>query len=310
MDDIDLIRIVLKHDEKEGEPGRNAGRLRLERAIAADGGKDVPANRRRSFVLAFGGLAAAAVGVALAVMLGVRPVPTPSTPSNSAVTPPTAQEFLLAAATTTVQKSENRGRYWHTRWDMRHQLAQQPPDVRVAEQWQAAEPSDQSWSSFVQVPDGFYRPEVRKADRIGYGWEAEFSAAEVRALPAEVGAFRAVLTTKQYQHRYDLPPLETYLFRATVGLLARAPATPAQLATGYRLLATLPNVELVGTATDEDGRSGLLLRHKGESTDDVLIDDASYQVLATFSEGPKMTSQTVYKIREWTDNAPAAGVDR
>jgi hypothetical protein len=182
-----------------------------------------------------------------------------------------------------------------------------PEIVQVTEQWQAAEPGEQSWSSFVRVRDGVYRPEATKTDRIGYGWEAEFSPAEVRALPTDPAGWQTALTAMKNKHRYDLPALDVYLFKATVGLLAGAPASPAQMAAGYRLLASLPGVVLAGTATDSEGRTGILLRHRVENgTDEVIVDRQTYQVLARNSAGRGgFTISQVYKAREWTDAEPS-----
>jgi hypothetical protein len=317
MDDVNLIRTVLLDDGGEGEDARAAGRLRLQRAVVAERAGGVPARRWRRWTLAGSGLVAAAAAAALVVGLGAQPDPAPPAGSHVAAAPPTAQEFLLAAATSAAVAPATSGKYWHTRWDMHiaagvkspapgNPVQLGPEHVQVVEEWQAAKPGEQNWSSSGRVQDGVYRPEVTKTDRIGYGWETEFSPAEVRVMPTDPVGLRAVLTAKQNKLRYDLPPLDTYLFKATVGLLARAPASPAQMAAGYRLLARLPGVELAGTATDSEGRTGLLLRHRGEKgTDEVIVDRESYQVLAEKSSEPRRSSLTVvFKAREWTDAEP------
>lgn len=311
MDDINLIRTVLLDEGEEGEQARATARLRLQQAVATERAGGVRAKRRPWFTLAGAGLVAAAAAAVLVVSLGAQPETAPSIK-----TPQTAQEFLLAAATRAAGAPATTGKYWHARWDMHFDGS---AAYSVVEQWQAANPADPSWSSSVRFSGGVYRPDVEKAEFTGYGWEAEFSAAEVAALPTEPEALKAALTAKNKQLSADLPRLEMYLFKATAGLLARAPQSPAQRAAGYRLLASLPGVELAGTATDSEGRTGVLLRyqppevagrHKSllTETDEVIVDQQTYQVLAVNSDekiGTRaITSQIVFKTREWTDTEP------
>ena len=301
MDDINLIRAVVLDEGEESEEGRATGRLRLQQAVAAERTGRVRAKRRPWFALAGAGLVAAA---AVVVGLGAQP------PVKA---PQTAQDFLLAAATRAANTPATTGKYWHSRWDMHISLSSSSPAkpgpeiYRVVEQWLAANPGEPNWSSSVQVSGGVYRPEVKKAELIGFGWETEFKQAEVAALPTDPAALRAALTAKNNELSEDLPPLDEYLFKATIALLARAPESPAQLAAGYRLLASLPGVELAGAATDSEGRAGVLLRYQGgrSGTDEVIVDRQTYQVLAVNSAVKYGTSQIVYKTREWTDTEPS-----
>jgi hypothetical protein len=315
MDDINVIQTVLTEDS---EHGRATARQQLQQAIAAERGS---VRRRWRWTLAGTGLVAAAAAVA--VVLGVVAQPA-TAPSPTGGEPRTAQEFLLAAATEAAKAPTTTGKYWHTRWDMYYDarkgaLGQNgDPIVKVVEEWQAADPANPSWSSFVQVRDGQYHPEVGKADLFGYGAEAEFSLAEARALPADPAALRAVLVKKAEAMGIDLGQLTSdgldgYVFEAVTGLLARAPGSPAQRAAAYRLLATVPGVELAGTATDSKGRPGVLLRYNGSrKTEDVIIDRTTYQVLAKNRYGTQadktmaalMTMQIVFTAPGWTNQEP------
>lgn len=304
MNDITLIRDTLLDGDERAETGRDAARQRLRQAIKAEA---APGRRRWQWALTGTGLTAGAVAAAVVVALGTHPRPAPPV-----AVPQTAQEFLLAAATQAAAVPATQGKYWHTRWDM-HSTAtfkyQQSEKVieseKVTEQWQAAAPGGQSWSSFVPVKNGVYKPKVTKDDSIGYGWENEFTPAEVRALPTDPEALRQTIAAKQKKNAKDLLSLEVYLYSAAVGLLARAPASPAQMAAAYRMLAALPGVELGGAATDSEGRTGVLLRYHGLSgANEVIVDRQTYQVLARVStEGPFVT-QIVFKAREWTDKEP------
>ena len=301
MDDITLIRATMLDDDERAETGREDARQRLRQAITTE---TAPGRRRWQWALAGTGLTAAAVAAAAVVALGAPP------PAPPVAAPHTAREFLLAAATQAATAPAKRGKYWHTRWDMHSTVTFKGSkrdtvvkSEKVTEQWQAAAPGGQSWSSFVPVKNGVYKPEVVKEDSIGYGWENEFTPAEVRALPADPEALRQTIAAKQKEK--DLPRLDEYLFSAAVGLLARAPASPAQMAAAYRMLAALPGVELGGAATDSEGRAGVLLRYHGPAGDDeVIVDRRTCQVLARVStEGP-FVSQIVFTAREWTDKEP------
>jgi hypothetical protein len=172
--------------------------------------------------------------------------------------------------------------------------------------------------------DGRFTPSLDKVTGVGYGWEAEFSPAEIRNLPTDPAALRRALEAKRKKNATEPGPIgEDYVFAATVGLLARAPATPAQMAAAYRLLASLPGVELAGTATDSEGRTGMLIRQPaakvptGESRRvrdvELIVDQQTYQVLAVtdnmrlMADGEvlqTLTAQSVYTHREWTDQEP------
>jgi hypothetical protein len=315
MDDINLIRTVLT---EEREDGRAAARLRLQQVIAAERGGRVP-GKRWLWPLAGTGLVAAAAAVAVVLGAAAPPAPAPRPAGDGThAVPRTAQEFLLAAATEAAKAPVTTGKYWHTRWDMYYDRNKGTlgehgePIVQVVEEWQAADPAGPSWSSSVQVKQGRYRPKVRTPDRIGYGAEAEFSLAEARALPADPAALRAVLAVKADGMGIDLADLtadglDGYIFEATAGLLARAPASPAQRAAAYRLLATVPGVELAGSATDSKGRTGVLLRYRGsQKTEELIVDRKTYQVLATnrLNTRRALTSQTVFTAPAWTDEEP------
>jgi hypothetical protein len=324
MDDINLIQAVLT---EEGEHGRAAARLRLQQAIAAEHGggaitarRGVPA-RRWGWTLAGTGLVAAAAAVAVVLGVGAQPASAPRPAGDGTLAAPrTAQEFLLAAATQAAKAPVTTGKYWHTRWDMYYALKTGTPGGdgepihKVVEEWQAADLADPSWSSFVTVKDGQYRPEVEKADLIGYGAEAEFNLAEALALPADPAALRAVLVKKAEELNIDLGQLtadglDGYVFEAIAGLLARAPASPAQRAAAYRLLATVPRVELAGTATDSEGRTGVLLRYRGsKKTEELIVGRETYQVLAanTIRVAMQRTStiQLVFTAPAWTNEEP------
>jgi hypothetical protein len=318
MDDINLVRTALLDDGEPGAAGRAAGRLTLQRAAATERAGGAARTRRWRLALAGTGLVAAAAAAAVLAGLGGPAGPVPPGGPGTIAAPRTAQDFLLAAATRAAQAPATSGKYWHTRWDMRYPSGAsipvsggspqpQPPEIQqVTEQWQAADPGDQSWSSFTRIRHGVYRPEAKKVDGVGYGWEAEFSPAEVRALPTDPAALRAVIAAKQAGKNQDLPSLSSYLFDATIGLLARALATPAQMAAGYRLLADLPDVQLGGTATDSVGRTGVVLRHQTRNgADEVIIDRTTYQVLArTTTFLPGLTGHVVYTAREWTNTEP------
>lgn len=330
MDDIDLIRTALV---QEGEQGRETARRHLRQTIAAERGalsaevrrvappRPVPTRRWR-WALAGTGLTATAAVLAtvLAIAGGAAP-PAPTSPPVAEATvavPRTAQEFLLLAATEVAKAPATTGRYWYARWDTEARadggtFVNGVPRWSVAEQWQASDPRDPSWYSYVQFKDGPYRPEVQKADSLGYGAEIEFSLAEVRAFPVDPVALRRVLARKAEAIGIDLAHLtadgmDGYVVEATTGLLARAPLTPAQRAAAYRLLATVPGVELVGTDTDSMGRDGLLLRYVGsKKTKELLVDRGSYQVLAVYIQGHsrrKFNTRTVFTIPGWTDEEP------
>jgi hypothetical protein len=325
MDDINLIRTVLA--EEVADDNRDAARTKLLEAVATDG---VPVRRPRkikfrwSLVGAGTGLVAAAAAAVIAIGSGsVAPTGPPSGTRAEALAPANAQEFLLAAATQAERAPVTSGKYWHVRWVM-DWGSESEPRVRVVEQWQAADARQQSWWGVSELTDGVFKPSLDKVKRVGYGWEAEFSPAEVRNLPTDPAALRAVLEAKSKANATEPGPTgDDYLFAATAGLLARAPATPAQMAAGYRLLASLPGVELAGTATDSEGRTGMLVRRhvakpdtgrSGRTEDvDLIIDQRTYQVLATtgnlrvtFAGKPSQTlaSQSVYTHREWTDQEP------
>ncbi|MCW6008987.1 CU044_5270 family protein [Micromonospora sp. CPCC 205371] len=325
MDDINLIRTVLV--EEVDDDHRDTARSKLLEAVAMDG---VPARRpqkskrRWSLIGAGTGLVAAAAAVVVALGTGsATPTAPPDGSQVEAAAPANAQEFLLAAATRAERAPARSGKYWHVRWVM-HWGSESDPSTRVVEQWQAADARQQSWWGVGEFKDGVFTPSLDKVKRVGYGWEAEFSPAEIRNLPTDPAALRAVLEAKSKANAAEPGPTgDDYLFAATAGLLARAPATPAQLAACYRLLASLPGVELAGTATDSEGRTGMLVRrHDAEAgtggsgrTEDVdlIIDQQTYQVLATtkilratFAGHPAQTlsSQSVYTHREWTDEEP------
>jgi hypothetical protein len=325
MDDINLIRTVLA--EEVDDDHRDAARTKLLEAVAMDG---VPVRRPRklklrwSLVGAGTGLVAAAAAAVIAIGSGsVAPTGPPSGTRAEALAPANAQEFLLAAATQAERAPATSGKYWHVRWVM-HWGSESDPRTRVVEQWQAADSRQQNWWGVGEFKDGRFTPSLDKVKRVGYGWEAEFSPAEVRDLPADPAALRGVLEAKRRQNAGEPGPEgDDYLFAATAGLLGRAPATPAQMAAWYRLLASLPGVELAGTATDSEGRTGMLVRRhaakplagKASRTEDVelIIDQQTYQVLAT-TDNLRMTgsnggtrtlaSQSVYTHREWTDQEP------
>lgn len=319
MDDINLIRTVLV-DEVDDDH-RAAARLRLLDAIATDGVATKSPQRRLRWSLIGAGVAAA--GVATVVALGTGSVAPTGPPSGTQVeaAPETAQQFLLAAATQAERAPATSGKYWHVRW-VQNWGNESDRETRVIEQWQAADPRQQSWWGVGEFVDGRFTPSLDKVKRVGYGWEEEFSPAEIRNLPTDPAALRSALEAKRKKNATEPGPTgDDYLFAATAGLLARAPATPAQMAAGYRLLASLPGVELGGTATDSEGRTGMLVRRSDHRTGgsaatehvELIIDRETYQVLAT-RDSLRITdrgrdtlvrsSQSVYTQREWTDREP------
>ncbi|MEH1130260.1 CU044_5270 family protein [Micromonospora sp. CPCC 206061] len=340
MDDINLIRTVLV--EEVDDDHRDVARAKLLEAVAMDG---VPARRPRkstlrwSLVGAGTGLVAAAAAAVVALGSGpVAPTGPPSGRQVEAVAPANAQEFLLAAATQAERAPATSGKYWHVR-SVRHSgqetlppfragEKESEPGIMVVEQWQAANARQPSWWGVGELRDGRFEPRLDRVKHVGYGWEEEFSPAEIRNLPTDPAALRGVLEAKRKKNATQPGPTgDDYLFAATVGLLARAPATPAQTAAAYRLLAMLPRVELAGTATDSEGRTGMLVRRPApvptspapptlaQRLEDVelIVDQQTYQVLAVtknhrMTVGGKLAqtlwSQSVYTHREWTDQEP------
>ena len=335
MDDINLIRAVLAED---GDDHRAAARVKLLEAIAMERAECAPDRRSRGdarrasalrWSLAGTGLVAAAVVTVVALGTGLLtpagPAQAPQreaagpAPRPGAAVPLTARQFLLAAANQAARAPATAGKYWHARWVMRYGVVEpsgassnpsavkvriEPPGMGVTELWQAADSRQPSWWGVIRYHGGRYETRLEKVARIGYGWEAEFSTAEVRALPADPAALRAVLVAKERQRRADPGPAgDDYVFAATAGLLGRAPAAPAQLAAGYQLLASLPGVELGDTVTDSEGRTGLLVRR---GTTELIVHRETYQVLAMKSVlAQGIWSQLLYTHREWTNQEPA-----
>lgn len=309
MDDINLIRTVLV-DEVDDDH-RAAARHKLLNAIAVDGGAQGVARRPQrkmwwSLVGAGTGLvAAAAVAV---VALGTGSVAPNGPPAGTRVeaAPETAQQFLLVAAAQAERAPATSGRYWHVRWVTRYgTVGSSDVKVGVSESWQSAEPRLPSWMGSVRSVGGTYETSLDKATRIGYGWEAEFSVADVGKLPTKPEELRRVLLAAGQKNQPNGGPVgDDYVFGAAAGLLGRAPASSAQMAALYRLLATLPGVQLGGTATDSEGRSGVLVKRGAV---ELIVDRETYQVLALKKvDRRQVWIQSVYTHREWTNKEPTA----
>jgi hypothetical protein len=78
--------------------------------------------------------------------------------------------------------------------------------------------------------------------------------ADLAALPADPAALTGWLRTQLAALGY--PPTPTDLFLEAVHIALYLPVSPAVRAAGYRLLADLPGVRLVGTVRDPLGRTG------------------------------------------------------
>ncbi len=307
-DDLRMLRSFGAEDATPDAAARAAARVTLLERI--DAAAPAPALRseaplarrpRRRLLAGLGLASGVAAGVALALALGsggVRP--------DAA----SAADALHAAAAVAADGSEvvlADGRYWYveteTYADARTfslHAANGPVeftlvDVRTrTELWVDAAGTGRMAAQMVSEPR-FATPADREAwiaagqpdlgalhdggfaagvvvgpdgtrQRAGWAALAGFSLEQLRALPTDEEALAARLATVAGDGPENVVV-------AAAGLLRMAPLAPEQRAALYRVLASSPGAQLLGTVTDERGRSGTGVAFERDGTRVELIFD-------------------------------------
>ena len=130
--------------------------------------------------------------------------------------------------------------------------------------------------------------------------------ADVAGLPTEPGALEAEL--RRQVETQNPPPEDGYSadgeLRSLISSLLHSPASSGDLrAALYRILAGLPDVELVGEVRDPLGRNGIGLKSPGGYGDEA--EPTSRLLIVDPETGSILAEQTLIERRvEWIDAAP------
>lgn len=217
-----------------------AGRHRLDAAIRAADHRVVAIRRsrrpRRRVITALAGAAAAA-----AALLAV-PVLTAGPASAEAV-------LLLAADAAAQQPDEAAGAaYWHVTSELYHE-----GNTGRREIWQGR--TAETVARHLDLTDPDHVPAV-----VGDGQPATFSVgghglswADLDALPTDAGELGPYLRAMVKNHPAGE---DNELWEDATGLLMESPASPALRRALWQVVASIPDVTLLGTMTDAVGRQG------------------------------------------------------
>ncbi|MEU7832574.1 CU044_5270 family protein [Nonomuraea sp. NPDC049129] len=293
MDDYRAVRELLPAPPLSPEV-RRAGRERLVGAFAHEGAR----RRRRAARWSTLGLGlAGAAAVALLATTSVSPGGPPAT--HGAVAPMSANQILLAAATS-VAATPDAGSWWGSKvvdgrefYDPgHHYLLRQSKSM---ESWIPADPEALTWyreTYLGAVPVGSEGAAAWRAAGAPTTWiygqgktpglitddRAEGIVRAARGKPwtfsSEDWDFRILLAGKPLTRMNEVPTTpeglralfsdvdDRVLVDNAVSLLVYAPVTSETRAAAYRLLASMPGVSAVGQVTDTLGRIGQALEYQ------------------------------------------------
>jgi hypothetical protein len=234
-----------------------AGRQRLDRAIDAEDQRVTAVRRsrrqRRWSVSALAGAAAAAAA------LLVVPLLTPA--------PASAEAVLIAAADAAGQQADAAAgaAYWHAVSEVDYPNTE-PFQWEI---WRARTGQsivrDEQWAALAAYEAGVTELDPALIRTEGVLMEGSDQAAtfvvggegltwqDLEALPTDPGELGALLREKVAGHDSGE---DNELWESVTGLLTNSPASPALRRALWQVAATIPDVELIGSATDSIGRHG------------------------------------------------------
>ncbi|GAA2299512.1 hypothetical protein GCM10010149_55520 [Nonomuraea roseoviolacea subsp. roseoviolacea] len=125
-------------------------------------------------------------------------------------------------------------------------------------------------------------------------------------LPEEAGALKALLL--KHRPTDGSTDDEGWLWNAARWILLDTAATPRTRAAAYRMLADLPGTDVVGRASDTEGRAGIALEHGTVGIrQQMVIDPGSGDLLAlqtVMAKGGAVLDAYAVRRLAWTDERP------
>lgn len=213
----------------------------------------VPRPRRRRRLLAVPAAMAAAATVAFALL----PARDDGGPRRGLLADASAAEILHAAADRAVLGAPGAGEQLFAEQRRVVPMGEGAIATEVTRTWAAR---DGSGRTEMTASDEAGRPHVRRhaaggprTGELGSGWRAAFTAAELRALPAEperlLAALRAAME-RMVPANDELPVvgIDLAVIATTADLLVTAPIDAAQRAALFELLASAPEWTLPGSS--------------------------------------------------------------
>ncbi|MEU8800384.1 CU044_5270 family protein [Spirillospora sp. NPDC048819] len=300
MDDLQTLATALRKPDPSPE-AVDEGRRRLQDAM-----RRRPSRRRTTGWFAAGLSVAGAAASATVVLVSGTAEPT--APPGGPPSPLSAEQVLLAAATSAERTPEGTGAYWHVR------IVQQKPETDaqtrlIRERWTTR--TGETWQRHsVKTGGKILKSPVRSVVMLG-GVPANFQ--EIQKLPADPGALKARIAeaARRSKLRTSAGELteadrERLLFLDLVSLVTTVPAPPGVRGAAFRAIASYPGVKSMGKV---DGGRGLRFPVSGGHEARLVVDPETGQVRSTnfyaAPGGPTVWSPRTMTISaSWTDTLP------
>jgi hypothetical protein len=270
MDDLQTLATLLAAPDPSPQAAERSLR-RLQQRMHRP-----PRSRRTGWLAAGMSLAAAAAAAVVVISSTAAPTAVPNGPPSASVQL-TADQILLAAATTAELAPEGSGAYWFVRISSGDGAGGESWTARDGRRWVKGKKTAGEVIELGGPPVPF---------RLG-GLEVSFE--QLHELPAEPTALKAWISdrlkrdVKNSAGPLDAPGRARSVLHGLVSLVSELPAPPAVRAAAFRALATYPGVESLGAV---DGGQGLLVPASQAETSEhprvqLVVDPATSRVRNT-----------------------------
>ncbi|TDC07127.1 hypothetical protein E1267_14185 [Nonomuraea longispora] len=292
MNDFDLIK-KLRSEIGESEPeALDGARERLLTVMAR-----TPARKRFRLPVALPLAGVVAATAAAAVVIATSSATPVNPPAGDTPPPLSARNVLLVAADSAERTPLGSGAYWHVRKE------KDDSGRLFTESWTTRD--GQRWTRPVPGRD---RSAVSKAPSAGYylaPGQGELSVKDIEALPTDPEALKQQVTEMVPEAVDHRDPA----FFPLLSLIAEMPAPAKVRSAAFRALATVPDVQRVGTV---EGGEELMVRG-GDREIRLVVDPETSRVvranmLPTVSGGVAGAKwgHFIKLTTEWTDDFPGA----